>query len=151
MKYIAYGSNMNLGQMAYRCPKSKVVCNGLLYGWKLVFNTHADIIPTGNNDDRVPVVVWDIAPSDWLSLDHYEGFPRYYVKQEIETWLENGMSEKCVAYVMAADRKGYMPPYQTYFDVILTGYNENGIDTDYLYDALEESYARSDAVFDMAN
>ena len=142
MKYIAYGSNMNLNQMAWRCPASKVVGMGLLYGWKLVFNTHADIIPTGNDADTVPVVIWNIADGDWLSLDHYEGFPRYYVKEEIETMFENGHSEKCVAYVMAKDRKGYMPPYQDYFDVILQGCTSNGIDVNYLYDALNESYEK---------
>lgn len=147
MRYIAYGSNMNLGQMAYRCPKSKVVGKGLLYGWKLVFNTHADIIPTGSNEDTVPVVVWDVAVEDWSSLDFYEGFPKYYVKEEIETMFENGHSEKCIAYVMAQDRKGYMPPYQNYFDVILEGCKANGIDVNYLYDALDESYEKSTPVF----
>lgn len=56
MLYCAYGSNMNLDQMAYRCPKSKVVGNGKLYGWELVFNVHADIIKA-DNDSVVPVVV----------------------------------------------------------------------------------------------
>jgi len=144
MKYIAYGSNMNLEQMAYRCPNSKVVCNGLLYGWKLVFNVHADIIPTENVEDTVPVVVWEIAPEDWKMLDRYEGYPRYYVKEEVETWLENGRVESCIAYVMAKDRKGYEPPYQNYFDIIQRGCQENGIDVNYLYDAVAESYVKSD-------
>lgn len=44
MLYISYGSNMNIEQMSRRCPHTKVVGNGKLYGWKLVFNCHADII-----------------------------------------------------------------------------------------------------------
>lgn len=63
MLYCAYGSNMSLDQMAYRCPKSKVVGNGKLYGWKLVFNVHADIIKA-DNDSVVPVVVWNIDDDD---------------------------------------------------------------------------------------
>ena len=144
MKYIAYGSNMNIEQMAFRCPASKIVGNGRLYGWKLVFNTHADIIPTGNQSDSVPVVVWEIAPQDWRMLDRYEGFPRYYVKEEIETYMENGAVETCIAYVMAEGRKGYMPPYKDYFEVILTGCNENHIDVQYLYEAVNESYELCD-------
>lgn len=140
MKYIAYGSNMNLKQMAYRCPGSKVVGKGVLYGWKLVFNTHADIIYTGKETDVVPVVIWDIEEMDWKSLDRYEGYPRYYVKENIETWFENGNVEKCIAYVMAEDRKGYAPPYEDYFNVIKEGCNENGIDVEYLYAALDESW-----------
>lgn len=150
MYYIAYGSNMNLNQMHYRCPNSSVVGKGKIYGWKLVFNIHADIIPTENEADTLPVVVWEIAPKDWASLDRYEGYPKYYVKQEIETALENGSVEKCVAYVMAPGRKGHKPPYQDYFDVIERGCNQNGIDVEYLYDALSESYEHSDDVYDKA-
>ena len=141
MRYIAYGSTMNLEQMAFRCPGSKVVCNGLLYGWKLVFNTHADIIPTGNDANVVPVVVWDIAPEDWKMLDRYEGSPKYYVKEEVETVFADGRVENCIAYVMADDRKGYEPPYENYFNIILRGCQENHIDVEYLYDALDDSYA----------
>lgn len=144
MMYIAYGSNMNLSQMAYRCPNSKVVGKGILRGWKLVFNIHADIIPTGNREDTVPVVVWDIAKQDWKRLDMYEGYPRYYVKEEILTDIEDAGACKCIAYVMAPDRKGYEPPYQNYFDVIKTGCEENGIDVQYLYDAVNEAYDKSE-------
>lgn len=147
MKYIAYGSNMNLEQMAFRCPGSKVVCKGMLYGWKLIFNIHADIVPTDNDADMVPVVVWEIAPEDWKNLDRYEGYPKYYVKEHIETWLENGNAEECIAYVMAEDRKGYAPPYKYYFDIIERGCQENGIDVNYLYDALDDSYANSTVMF----
>lgn len=147
MLYIAYGSNMNIDQMAYRCPGSKVVCKGMLYGWKLVFNVHADIIPTSNDEDTVPVLVWKIAPEDWKRLDMYEGYPKYYVKQEIETWLETGVMEKCVAYVMADNRKGYQPPNHSYFEIIIQGCEENGIDVDYLYRALDEAWSNGAATF----
>ena len=50
MLYVAYGSNMNLEQMAYRCPNSYVVCNGELHGWKLVFNFHADVVKGKKKD-----------------------------------------------------------------------------------------------------
>lgn len=138
MNYIAYGSNMNLEQMAYRCPGSRAVSKGELHGWKLVFNVHADILP-GGTEDVTPVVVWEIAPEDWRRLDRYEGYPRYYVKEEIETHLEGGGIETCVAYVMAPGRKGYAPPDAHYFGIIEQGYRENGIDVRPLYDALAES------------
>ena len=34
--YIAYGSNINLEQMAYRCPNSKVVGKEMLKGYELL-------------------------------------------------------------------------------------------------------------------
>lgn len=139
MLYIAYGSNMSLVQMNYRCPNSYVICNGKLKGWKLVFNYHADVIKTDNENDFVPVVVWDIDSKDWNRLDIYEGYPLYYVKKTVNVILDNGKIEKAVVYVMADNKKGIRPPSLSYFDGIREGYIENGIDVEYLYEALEYS------------
>ena len=137
--YLAYGSNMNLEQMDYRCPRSYVVCNGKLKGYKLVFNVHADVIRTDNEEDFVPVVVWNIADADWDRLDMYEGYPTYYVKETVNVILNNGDLAKAVVYVMTNNMKSICPPAQHYFDGIYEGYIENGIDVKYLYEALEYS------------
>ena len=82
MYYVSYGSNMNVEQMAYRCPNTKIYGNGKVKGWKLVFNYHADIIETGKESDSVPVVVWELDnKNDEKRLDRYEGYPTYYVKR----------------------------------------------------------------------
>ena len=140
MLYVAYGSNMNLEQMAYRCPNSKIVGNGKLCGWKLVFNIHADIIKTDGKNDIVPVVVWNIAERDWRMLDMYEGYPSYYVKETINVILDNGNKEEAIVYVMADNRKGICPPANSYFNDIVKGYIDNRINTDYLFDALDYSH-----------
>jgi len=140
MLYVAYGSNMNLKQMAFRCPKSKVIGTGKLLGWKLVFNCHADII-SGDDYDEVPVVVWDIDDDDWARLDMYEGYPNYYVKEFVNVLMDDGAKEKAIVYVMADNRKGICPPEDSYFDGIIKGCISNRIDAGYLYDALEYSYA----------
>ena len=139
MLYIAYGSNCNIEQMAYRCPNSKVVCNGELVGYNLVFNIHADVIK-GKKNDKVPVVVWDIEDEDWARLDVYEGYPNYYVKEIANVILDNGKTVNAIVYVMSNNRKGISPPYQNYFDCIKNGYIDNGIDLEYLYNALKYSY-----------
>ena len=141
MLYISYGSNMNLKQMEHRCPNSYVVCNGKLKGWKLVFNIHADIIKTNNENDFVPVVVWNIADCDWRNLDMYEGYPSYYIKETVNVILGDGKNEKAIVYVMANNRKGICKPTKSYFECIETGYIENGIDIKYLYDALTYSFS----------
>ena len=139
MLYCSYGSNCNLQQMAYRCPNSKKVSVGLLKGWKAVFNIHMDIIKTDNTDDIVPVVVWDIAEKDWSMLDMYEGYPSYYVKKTVNVTLDDGAEERAVVYVMADNRKGICPPTSGYFNGIVKGYMDNGINTDYLFKALDYS------------
>ena len=35
--YIAYGSNMDLEQMRYRCPNAKMKGTGVLENWRLMF------------------------------------------------------------------------------------------------------------------
>jgi gamma-glutamylcyclotransferase (GGCT)/AIG2-like uncharacterized protein YtfP len=139
MLYVAYGSNMNLEQMSYRCPKAKVIGNGKLNGWKLVFNCHADIVKKNNSE--VPVVVWDINDEyEWYRLDMYEGYPHYYIRKTVDVVLDNGTKEKAIVYVMADDRKGISPPSKGYFDGIIKGCIANKINTEYLYDALDYSF-----------
>ena len=41
--YIAYGSNINLEQMAHRCPNSKVVSTEMMQGYELEFRGVATI------------------------------------------------------------------------------------------------------------
>lgn len=146
MLYAAYGSNMNIRQMKLRCPDASVICTGKLIGWKLVFNVHADIICTGNNNDIVPVVLWDISDKDLRNLDKYEGFPNYYVKADITVELDEKRKNKkdnarvlAIAYVMNKKRKGVCQPATHYFYTIEQGYVDNGLDIKHLYDALEYS------------
>jgi cation transport regulator ChaC len=125
--------------MAYRCPNSKKIGVGMLKGWRAVFNVHMDIIKTENKNDIVPVVAWDIADEDWAMLDMYEGYPSYYVKEIVNVVLDNGEETEAIVYVMADNRKGICPPASSYFNCIFKGYMDNGIDTDYLFDALDYS------------
>lgn len=136
MLYISYGSNMNIEQMAYRCPKSKKVGLGLLVGWKLVFNVHADIIRTDDMNDTIPVVLWDIHEDDWKSLDRYEGYPSYYVKEVVHVLTDSNVVIQAIVYVMAERRKGIAMPFKEYYNTILQGYVDNGIKLDALTNAL---------------
>lgn len=139
MLYVAYGSNMNLEQMEFRCPHSKLIGVGELKGWRLIFNIHADIIPTNNNNDIIPIVLWDIDKRDWKMLDIYEGYPNYYIKKKVNVEY-NGKIENAIVYVMNKDKKGIYPPFKEYFNTIKNGYIQNNIDTLYLYKALDYTF-----------
>ena len=74
--YLAYGSNLNLQQMAFRCPTAKIVATTYLEHYKLTFRGYngsavATVEPSENN--RVPVMIWKIFDKDEESLDIYEG------------------------------------------------------------------------------
>ena len=135
--YIAYGSNINLEQMAYRCPNSKIVSKEMLKGYELEFRGVATIVP--NDKSEVPVLIWEIDGRDEHSLDRYEGFPNLYRKELFEIEV-NGEKKECMAYLM---NKGQIsPPTSYYYNVIKQGYEANGMDTSYLRAALEKSVCR---------
>lgn len=134
--YIAYGSNMNIGQMADRCPDAKLLGVSQIDGYALEFHggrgAVATIVP--QEDSRVPVVLWEISERDERNLDRYEGFPRLYVKQDFRVFLGK-RKVSAFAYIMAS---GYDVgiPSEYYYNTILEGYTDNGIDTKPLFDAL---------------
>ena len=74
--YIAYGSNLNVGQMKYRCPKAKIVGTAVLENNTLYFRgskTGSYLTIEPEIGASVPVAIWEITPTDELSLDRYEG------------------------------------------------------------------------------
>ena len=135
MLYIAYGSNINLPQMSFRCPHSKVIGTAMIKGWELEFRSVATIVP--KKDTEVPVLLWELDPRDIPALNRYEGFPHLYRQQEIEFEM-NGRSVKGMAYLM--NRGQISPPTQGYLQTIWDGYKANGMDTSYLLEATERAY-----------
>lgn len=132
--YIAYGSNINLEQMAHRCPNSKIVSKEMLKGYELEFRGVATIVP--NDKSEVPILIWEIDGRDEHSLDRYEGFPNLYRKELFEIEVD-GEKKECMAYLM---NKGQIsPPTSYYYNVINQGYEANGMDTSYLRAAFERS------------
>ncbi|MDL2273643.1 gamma-glutamylcyclotransferase [Oscillospiraceae bacterium OttesenSCG-928-G22] len=142
--YIAYGSNLNLAQMAFRCPTAIAVDTATLQGYDLLFrgapgNAHATIEPGMGS---VPVLLWKLKPKDEAALDRYEGWPHYYHKQNTTVDL-GGNSVSAMVYIMNAGH-ALNQPSQRYFDTIAHGYFMAGFDTDVLFHALEQSYPEVD-------
>lgn len=80
--YIAYGSNLNLEQMAFRCPTAKVVGKSELKDYELLFRggrrgAVATVEPKAGS--TVPVLVWEIQKKDEASLDLYEGLSLIHI------------------------------------------------------------------------
>ena len=135
--YIAYGSNLNLQQMARRCPESRMIGKTMLEGWRLTFRNHATIEPDA--EARTPVGVWEIGAQCERALDAYEGFPGYYRKETLEIEI-NGETKKAVVYIMNGGRLAM--PTQTYVECIWEGYKDFGLDHTYLEQAMKDTMAR---------
>lgn len=127
--YIAYGSNLNLAQMAARCPSARVYAKGILNDWEMVYrgaerNSHATI--KRKSGSTVPVLVWKIQSIDEYRLDIYEGYPRYYFKKNIMVDIE-GRKKKAMVYIMD-DRQLPGRPSASYVETIRQGYIDNDMD-----------------------
>ena len=134
--YVAYGSNLHLGQMARRCPDAQVYGSGVLKNYELTFwgnwgrNGVATILPKAGTD--VPVGVWEISAADEENLDIYEGWPRLYRKEDIEVTMADGSVVTAMVYIMNEIGMRATYPSDSYFHTIATGYRSFGFDLGFL-------------------
>ena len=141
--YFAYGSNINLDQMAYRCPDAQVVGPVVLEGYELLFRGNAKgsgvatIAP--HKGQKVHGLLWRITPKCEQSLDIYEGFPRLYDKAEVTVRDRAGQEFTVMAYEMTNIWREPSVPSKFYYDGILEGYRQNGLPTAALKRAWEHS------------
>lgn len=134
---MAYGSNLNLSQMAKRCPTAKVVGSGILKGYQLTFCRVATIEPCSGAE--TPVGVWSITPEDELALDRYEGFPTLYRKENVEVEVR-GEKLQTMVYIMNEGTPNLPTP--SYYETIADGYADVGLDPIFLKDALDDTMKR---------
>ena len=137
--YIAYGSNLNVSQMAKRCPKSRLVTTARLIDYKLVFrgrtgNAHATVEPAEGSS--VPVAIWKVPAEDERKLDWYEGYPVYYFKENLDVELPDGKIMSGMIYLMDLKQRPNVPS-SSYIDIIATGYDDCGLDINVFLEALK--------------
>ena len=134
--YLAYGSNLNINQMLRRCPDAVKIGASVIEDYKLVFRR--GILNIEPADGMcVPVGVWAVSESDEESLDVYEGFPRWYVKQFFRL-VVNGKTVRAMAYVMTPGHP-VSPPSRQYYRICAEGYTDFDFDMEPLRTALEKS------------
>lgn len=136
--YGAYGSNLNMGQMRYRCPHAEPLGSAIVNGFALKFRGVADIEPSV--DGEVPLGLWRITDVCERKLDIYEGYPNLYRKQiiNIPSLGDQFGTTKVMIYLM--NSSDIYPPSSRYFESIVNGYNDFNIEKDHLMYALKNSY-----------
>ena len=137
--YIAYGSNMDERQMAYRCPNARLAGASEVKDYELLFKgskTGAYATIEEKKGSTVPVLIWEITESDERSLDRYEGFPTFYYKKDLKVTV-NSEQLTAMVYIMDESRKIGVPT-NSYFDILGSAYWKFGFD----YNILETAYNR---------
>lgn len=128
MLYFAYGSNLDLDQMAWRCPGAEMIGPGVLHGYKLAFRGPLDIERAQGSS--VPGFIFDITDSaDWESLDAYEGFPYVYDREKLRIEMWSGRRIRAITYIMTERQKirGQRPPGYGYLATVRKGYKQCGL------------------------
>ncbi|MGO2083208.1 gamma-glutamylcyclotransferase family protein [Vagococcus sp.] len=138
--YLAYGSNLNLGQMEQRCPSAIVLGATVLKDYKLEFRRvteHAYATVSKAKASEVPVLIWKITAEDEVALDLYEDYPSMYSKELVEVeWQGRVLS--VMIYIMnpIAERA---TPSEEYFNTICEGYESALFARSILEKAYQES------------
>ena len=75
--YLAYGSNLNIRQMSWRCFDASVIGTTTLSGYRLAYKGTGDgssyLTIEESKDHYVPLGVYEISLEDEKNLDIYEG------------------------------------------------------------------------------
>lgn len=129
--YLAYGSNLNVRQMRYRCPNARKVGTMVLKDYQLEFKLYLTIDKKVGSE--VPLGIWEVDELDEKRLDAYEGYPTFYRKEYIEIEVE-GKKEKALIYIMN-DVRNIEEPTKTYMNTCIEGYNDFGFSIKYLNEA----------------
>ena len=141
--YIAYGSNMDTEQMAYRCPDAKPLGVCLLRDWRLMFKgslTGAYATIEKEKGFRVPALLWEISEADEKRLDRYEGFPNFYYKANAAVLLPNKTTIEGMAYIMREERN-LGAPSPEYLDLLARAYEKFNFEPRILEEAYKYSLA----------
>ncbi len=144
--YIAYGSNLNIEQMKWRCPSAKIIGTSEIKNYQLLFRgsksgSYLTIEPKVGC--KVPVAIWETTEVDEKALDRYEGYPSFYYKAEIELPIKSVRTGKefnhtAYVYIMHEDRP-YGVPSLVYVRTCLDGYRYFGFDKNILIKAVYDS------------
>jgi gamma-glutamylcyclotransferase (GGCT)/AIG2-like uncharacterized protein YtfP len=137
MLYFAYGSNMERHHMKRRCRSAKFVAAATLRDYELTF-TGTSTVWGGGVADLAPAkgatvegVLWEITEEDRTALDEYEGYPKVYVRRNVEVETRKGGKVEAFAYFMA--RPGtYKAPSRRYMQLLVSGAEEHGLSDGYV-------------------
>ena len=143
--YLAYGSNLNLRQMAHRCPSAELLGYTYLEHTRLIYRGSLSGYYLSIEDAagcRVPCGVFRITPQDERNLDRYEGYPNFYGKvtykglplYAMDGTLRPGTIDAMAYQLPVTSPAGLPIPY--YIHICTEGYRDFGCDTAYLDQAL---------------
>ncbi len=138
MLCFSYGSNMSLARLQDRVPSARFVAVATLPAHRLRFHKvsqkdgsgKCDAEETGNPEDRVIGVVYEISGSEKPALDREEGLGSGYGEKEVEVSTDQERLTALMYFATTVDSQ--LKPYQWYKKHVLVGARENGLPPEYI-------------------
>jgi len=135
MLYFAYGMNTNRSEMAQRCPGALSLGHARLIDRLFRFATHADVVKCKGS--YVDGILWTIDDVHLNALDRMEGYPYYYNRHGLRV-AHNNRIVMAETYYMQPGNLDSLPS-QSYFNMVVEGYNQHKIPLDQVYNSVYDS------------
>lgn len=141
--YFAYGSNLDVAQMRFRCPSAREVAPAVLHGYAIAFGgwsnrwggAVASLKPVVGS--RVEGVLYKISAVELLKLDRFEGCPLAYKRLRRQVIDEADKRRAAHVYLQTPEYFGDSAlPSRRYFDQILREYRRRRFDVRALASAI---------------
>lgn len=137
MLCFTYGSNMSQRRLKARVPSARFVALAELPAHRLRFHKSArdgsakcNAEETGNSEDRVIGVIYEIAVAEKPDLDRHEALGFGYDEKQVKLKTRKGVLHAWMYYATRIDNS--LKPFHWYKDHVLIGARENGIPADYI-------------------
>ncbi|MFP6855283.1 MAG: gamma-glutamylcyclotransferase family protein [Opitutales bacterium] len=132
LPYFAYGSNMNLDQMAVRCPGSRFLTLVAKRGWRFIINQRGYVTAVDDPSEQTLGCLWELSDEDWSELDRYEGVSAgYYDRVDCEV-IRMDSEERVSAIAYRATNEIPGIPNPPYADAVIHGAVQIGLPKEYL-------------------
>lgn len=129
---------MSIRRFRERVPSAKFVSVCMLAKHKLKFHKagndgsgKCDAAETGNNENTVVGVAFDISESEKTGLDRYEGLGAGYEEKVVEVISTEGEVLHAITYY-ATKTDPSLRPYHWYKEHVMGGAKENGLPAGYI-------------------
>lgn len=130
MKYFAYGSNMDHGQLESRIGQTALVGNGRLPNHQFRINQRGVATVVTCPSAQVYGLIWELNESQLAVMDRYEGVAAGHYRRCDVLIHANESVETCITYVATVSEAGQ--PRSEYLERIIASAKNAGFPQQYL-------------------
>ncbi|MGM0641556.1 MAG: gamma-glutamylcyclotransferase family protein [Thermotogota bacterium] len=129
MYYFAYGNNMNPDMIKEQGVEYFDRRKGIIRGYRIIFNkkakdeeySFANIEQTGNDEDIIEGILYELDNCEMKEIDRKEGFPTQYNKYRINVETDDGTVQAFVYIAQPEWINNNLKPPKFYINNMLKG------------------------------